>query len=261
VDSTCIDCGTCFHLAPDILKEKEDASVVSLQPENLDEWTRSRAAILSCPTNSIGVHNGAEEFKNAPQIIPLLIADNVYYCGFSARSSFGASSYFIVRPEGNILIDSPRFHPFIVRKLEELGGISHIFLTNRDDVADHQSFAKHFKAKRIIHELEVEVGTHAFEIILNGVDDWDFSSDLKILFTPGHTQGHLCLLYKNKYLFSGDHLFYSPARGSIYAFKSVNWYSWTEQKKSLIKLLNYQFSWIFAGHGGWIQKDESSIKV
>ena len=164
-----------FSSRPRYFKRKEDASVGSLQPEKLDEWTRSRAAILSCPTNSIGVHNGPEEFKNAPQIIPLLIADNVYYCGFSARSSFGASSYLILRPEGNILIDSPRFHPFIVSKLEELGGVSHIlFLTHRDDVADHQSFAKHFKAKRIIHELEVEVGTHAFEIILNGVDDWDF---------------------------------------------------------------------------------------
>ena len=35
--------------------------------------------------------------------------------------ALGASSYLILRPEGNILIDSPRFHPFIVRKLEELG--------------------------------------------------------------------------------------------------------------------------------------------
>ena len=31
--------------------------------------------------------------------------------------------------------------------------------------------------------------------------------------------------------------------------RSVSWYSWTEQKKSLRKLLDYRFEWVLPGHG------------
>ena len=31
--------------------------------------------------------------------------------------------------------------------------------------------------------------------------------------------------------------------------RSVSWYSWTEQKKSLSKLLDYRFQWVLPGHG------------
>ncbi len=31
--------------------------------------------------------------------------------------------------------------------------------------------------------------------------------------------------------------------------RNVSWYSWTEQKKSLRKLLDYRFEWVLPGHG------------
>lgn len=72
----------------------------------------------------------------------------------------------------------------------------------------------------------------ASEIILKGEGDWNFANYLKILFTPGHTQGHLCLLYKNNFLFSGDHLMYSKESEKLYASKNVSWYSWKIQVES-----------------------------
>ena len=55
----------------------------------------------------------------------------VYHCGYHSRKSFGAASYFIQRPGGNILVDSPRFCETLASKLESLGGVRYIILTHR----------------------------------------------------------------------------------------------------------------------------------
>jgi len=34
------------------------------------------------------------------------------------------------------------------------------------------------------------------------------------------------------------------------AWRDYCWYSWPEQIRSLTRLLDYPFEWIFAGHGG-----------
>lgn len=260
VDTTCIDCGTCFHLSPEVFKEENDQSVVIKQPESMKQWEEAKRAILSCPTNSIGVKNAPPEFKAARENLPYLITDEVYYCGYTSRDSFGATSYFIKRSEGNILVDSPRFHPQLVKKLEALGGIEWMFLSHQDDVADHAKFADYFGCKRIIHERDVESSTSSCEMILRDEIDFQLDKDLQILFTPGHTRGHLNLLYKEEFLFTGDHLFYSLEDHHLYASQNVNWYSWKEQLKSLEKLLTYHFRWVLPGHGGWITKSNEELK-
>ena len=50
--------------------------------------------------------------------IPVEGCLDVYHCGYHSELSFGAASYFIRRPEGNILMDSPRFTPALVKGLE-----------------------------------------------------------------------------------------------------------------------------------------------
>ena len=57
------------------------------------------------------------------------------------------------------------------------------------------------------------------------------------------------MVYRNKFLFSGDHLAWSPNRNSLIAFRSACWYSWTEQTRSMEKLLDYDFEWVLPGHG------------
>jgi glyoxylase-like metal-dependent hydrolase (beta-lactamase superfamily II)/ferredoxin len=259
VDTTCIDCGTCFHLGPAIFDEaQDDRSYVMKQPQNLQEWTEAKMAILSCPTNSIGVHEAPEAFKAAPTTLPLKVHENIFYCGYTSRDSFGATTYLIEREEGNILIDSPRFHPILVKELDKKGGVKYMYLSHQDDVADHDLFAEHFKCQRIIHGDDQNHGTKDVEIVLKGEDTFQLDPEILIIPTPGHSKGHTVLLYQNKYLFTGDHLFYSHQQLS--ASKNVCWYSWPKQVASIHKLLNYEFEWILPGHGGWGHLSPLEIK-
>jgi glyoxylase-like metal-dependent hydrolase (beta-lactamase superfamily II) len=57
------------------------------------------------------------------------------------------------------------------------------------------------------------------------------------------------LLYRNQYLFSGDHLWWSEAYKSLHASQSVCWYSWPEQTRSMQRLVDYRFEWVLPGHG------------
>lgn len=190
-DSTCIDCGTCYHFAPELFQEEAQASFVHKQPDSIVEWQRAKNALLSCPTNSIGVKNAPLEFQSTPDSLPQIITEDIYYCGYTARSSFGASSYLIVRPEGNILVDSPKYNTQLVKKLQALGGVTKMLLTHRDDVADHAKFAAHFNCKRVIHQFEVNKDTLGCETILAGEGDWEVAPELKAIFTPGHTATRL----------------------------------------------------------------------
>jgi hypothetical protein len=36
-----------------------------------------------------------------------------------------------VRPQGNILVDSPRFNPVLAKRIQELGGVKYMFLTHK----------------------------------------------------------------------------------------------------------------------------------
>jgi glyoxylase-like metal-dependent hydrolase (beta-lactamase superfamily II)/ferredoxin len=260
VDTSCIDCGTCFHIAPEVFQEQSNLSVVVKQPNGIGEWAQAKEAILSCPTNSIGVQHPPKEFKEAPLTLPRLITDDIYFCGYTSEDSYGATSYLVKTSAGNILIDSPRFNSHLVNEIENLGGVEWMFLSHRDDVAHHQKFRDHFKCQRIIHKDDIQKTTEDCEIVLQGQGDVEFNSDIKIIMTPGHTVGHMVLYYKNKYLFTGDHLFYDFDLSKVYASKSVNWYSWSEQLKSIRKLEELNVEWVFPGHGGWSQLGEGKFK-
>jgi|SRR5215831_16964981 len=250
VDSTCIDCDACRQIAPGTFAETSDASIVYHQPETDRETRRAMMALVACPTGSIGAtrhhdaHLGIDAF-------PELIADNVYYCGFNAESSFGAWSYLIVRPDsagGNVLIDSPRFATQLVKKIESLGGVRTMFLTHQDDVADHERFVARFKCERIMHARD-GADRRGIEKVISGDEAIEIDPDLIAIPVPGHTRGHMVLLYRRKFLFSGDHLAWSPNRNSLIAFRGACWYSWDEQTRSMQKLLNYDFEWVLPGHG------------
>ncbi|PYS58041.1 MAG: MBL fold metallo-hydrolase [Acidobacteria bacterium] len=250
VDSTCIDCDACRQIAPETFTEDHDTSIVHHQPANAGEIKRALMALVACPTASIGTiehhdaHLGIDAF-------PQNIAENVYFCGFTAESSFGAWSYFIARPEiegGNVLIDSPRFATQLGKKIEAAGGVNTMFLTHRDDVADHARFAKKFGCQRIMHA-DDGAGQRGIERVINGDHPVELDHDLVAIPVPGHTRGHMILLYRNKYLFTGDHLAWSPNRETLTAFRSVCWYSWEAQTHSMEKLLDYDFEWVLPGHG------------
>lgn len=251
VDRSCINCGTCRIIAPDLFSEVNGKSAVVRQPNKSGQWVAASRSLISCPTNSIGAKEKHPlELNEAISSFPSLIEDGVYYCGYAARESYGASSYLIVRKAGNVLIDSPRFNPQLVKQIEKLGGIKYLFLTHKDDVADHALFQRHFGCERIIHAEDVTPDTALAETQAHGEAPFPITEDLLAIPTPGHTKGHMVLLYKNKFLFTGDHLAYSAKSNSLYAFHEACWYSWDRQTESIRLLKKFDFEWVLPGHGG-----------
>lgn len=249
VDSSCIDCDTCRWMVPDVFSREAGKSIVWRQPETEKERLAALQAILSCPTASIGTVEPPQDMKAAQASLPIPVADNVYHCGYHSEKSFGAASYFIQRPEGNILIDSPRFAAPLVKQLEALGGVRYLYLTHRDDVADHQKFHDRFGCDRLLHEDDITASTANVEIPLQGTDPIQFLPEITIIPVPGHTKGHTVLLYRDRFLFTGDHLAWSARLNQLYAFRNHCWYSWPQLVQSMAKLTDYSFEWVLPGHG------------
>src|SRR5690348_3590010 len=129
VDSSCIDCDTCRQLAPGTFADSGEFSYVRTQPCGEGDRRAAFRALVACPTGSIGSadKNGVAD---AVAEFPLELEPGVFYCGFNSRKSFGGNSYFVEHPEGNWLIDSPRFVEHLARRFEERGGIRYLFLTH-----------------------------------------------------------------------------------------------------------------------------------
>ena len=261
VDSTCIDCDTCSQLSPMVFRDHGEQCSVYHQPGTFEETQLAMMALVSCPTGSIGTtekhdaHLGIDAF-------PLQLDDNVYFCGFTSESSFGAWSYLITRPDsegGNILIDSPRFATQLTKRMAALGGISRMLLTHKDDIADHELFKERFDCARIMH---ADDGARrlGIEQVLEGQQPIELDHDLVAIPTPGHTRGHVVYLYRRKFLFTGDHLAWSLNRNTLTAFRSATWYSWGEQIESMKKLLDYDFEWVLPGHGDMYHVDVETMR-
>jgi glyoxylase-like metal-dependent hydrolase (beta-lactamase superfamily II)/ferredoxin len=250
VDSSCIDCDACRQIAPETFHDHGGQSSVFRQPGNAAETQRALMALVACPTASIGTTT-RRSAQPGIAAFPTPIVDHVYFCGFTSESTFGAWSYLIVRPPaqgGNILVDSPRFTAPLVRRIEEMGGVSLMFLSHRDDIVDHAKFAAHFHCPRVMHQGD-NAASLGIEQVITGDSQVSLDRDLLVIPTPGHTRGHQVLLYRDEILFTGDHLAWSPNRNTLTAFRSVCWYSWPEQTRSMEKLLAYPFSWVLPGHG------------
>jgi glyoxylase-like metal-dependent hydrolase (beta-lactamase superfamily II)/ferredoxin len=259
VDDTCIDCDACRIFAPQVFSDKGDQSSVYHQPETPEELLAAEKALISCPTASIGSVT-KQDMRPALAALPELVDGDVHRCGYASESSFGAISYLIRRPSGNILIDSPRFSGPLVKNITAMGGVSRMLLTHQDDVADHARFAERFGCERVLHRDDVHPRTASIELQPSGRDPIALDDDLLMIPTPGHTRGHAVFLDRETYLFTGDHLAWSERRGHLYAFRSACWYSWPEQIRSMERLLDYRFEWVLPGHGRPVHLDASSMR-
>src|SRR5262245_6743790 len=248
VDASCIDCDACRWIAPATFDRAGEHSRVHRQPETAAERERALQALVACPTGSIGVLE-AHDFGPARRSFPELVAGDVSYCGWHAESSFGAASYLIRRPPergGNVLVDSPRWSRPLAERLEELGGVATLFLTHVDDVADHARYAARFGCRRVMHAADAPEG---IEVRIEGLEPAALDAELTVIPVPGHTEGSACLLYREEFLFSGDHVAWSESRGHVYAFRDACWFDWDAQIASMERLARQRFAWILPGHG------------
>lgn len=277
VDETCIDCDHCRWIAPAMFHRAGKQSAVHHQPANATEEVNAMQALFTCPTGSIGTTRKTPASQAARKALPLLIEDNVYYSGYSARHTAACTSYFIRHPDGNVLIDSPRFVSSLVQQIEEMGGIRWMYLTHIDHVGDHKKFRTRFGCERIIHADEKnpqawwdytagwgppEAELDDVEHQLTGYQPVELLPQLWIIPVPGHTRGNTVMLYRNRYLFSGDHLFHSPTLGHLAADRLHNWWSWPKQIESMRQLKDYEFEWVLPGHqGGGYHAPAASIRT
>jgi glyoxylase-like metal-dependent hydrolase (beta-lactamase superfamily II)/ferredoxin len=245
VDTSCIDCDLCRQLAPDSFARADRAgqSFVAHQPSDDRQRHRALMALVTCPTSSIGTAHKIDSHA-AARAFPEPVGDGVYFCGYASERSYGAASWLIVRDGGNVLVDSPRAASVLMDRIAELGGIRWMFLTHRDDVADHAKWHARFGCERVAHRLDAPSGT---ERVIDRVSE--LAPDLVIVPVPGHTRGSCVLIDSARHALTGDHVWANDAGDGLEAGRDVCWYSWSEQRKSMAALAEHAFVEVFPGHG------------
>jgi glyoxylase-like metal-dependent hydrolase (beta-lactamase superfamily II) len=104
-------------------------------------------------------------------------------------------------------------------------------------------------------------GRLGIENVIRGDGPVELDNELTAIPVPGHTRGHAVLLYRDKFLFTGDHLAWSPRRNTLIAFRDACWYSWSEQTNSMERLLEYDFEWVLPGHGRIHQDSRPNMRA
>ena len=251
VDRSCIDCDLCRQLAPGVFarSDREAQSFVAYQPHDAGEQHRALMALVTCPTSSIGTTRKLDS-RDAARALPEPIeARDVYFVGWASEASYGAASWLVRRPDGNVLVDSPRASSILFERLAELGGVSLMFLSHRDDVADHAAIRERFACERVLHRADVSHGTRDVERIVDGTAPIALAPDLTIVPVPGHTRGSCVLVYRDMFAFTGDHVWASDDGDHLEAGRDVCWYSWPEQRRSMERLADHAFVQVLPGHG------------
>ena len=248
VDTTCIDCDAARQVAPGLIVRATDGlSVFARQPVSDEEVTMAWRATMVCPTRSVG---HVRLRRPERPVYPHDLGDGVHRLGHNARSSFGAHAYLVVRPEGNLMVDAPRWTREVYEPVTALGGIADILLTHRDDVADADRYAERFGARVWIHAADAGAAPYATDLV-DGEDPVTVRPDVIAFPVPGHTRGSVLWLVDGHLLFSGDSLAWSPRRERLVAFRDACWYSWSAQRDSLQRFADsgLRFDRLFCGHG------------
>lgn len=257
VDDSCIDCDTCRQVAPLIFVEVAGHSAVQVQPEESSALEAAALAAIACPVDAIG--GDASAIRAAAQAFPQRVSELAWYCGWTSRHSFGASSWLLRTPAGLLMIDSPRWSPQLATAIERMGGLAGIFLTHRDDIADAARWAERFHAPRWIHARDADAHPAA-EHWIEGDDPLEILPGATAIPTPGHTAGSWCLHHAD-HLFTGDHLWWSRNRQRLTASKDYCWHDWDEQIASVKRLRRWDFAHLLPGHGERRQGTVASLRA
>ena len=257
VDTRCIDCGTCHQLVPELFEAVSDQSVVARQPLGPEGEHRAWLAAEACPTQSIG---RTPRVPRPAGLYPLPIDGPVYDLGHTSEASFGATSYLVLRPDGNLMVDAPRYTRSLTAPLDALGGVAHVLLTHRDDVADAPRWAERYHARVWIHEADSSAAPCATDL-LRGTSPTVVAPGVVAVPVPGHTRGSVIFAVEDTWLFTGDSLAWSHRRRDLVAFRDACWYSWAEQTRSLDRLAStVSFSWVLPGHGARVHLDPADAR-
>ncbi|MFW9257920.1 MBL fold metallo-hydrolase [Nostoc sp. CALU 546] len=154
------------------------------------------------------------------------------------RDTLGGTSYFIVRNEGNILIDCPALDQTNQDFLRSHGGVRWLFITHRGAIGKTAEFQQTFDCEVLIQEQEA--------YLLPGLTVTTFRQKFtldaatQVIWTPGHSPGSSCLYYSQLggILFSGRHLLPNQ-HGNPVLLRSAKTFHWPRQIQSLRLLLEH----------------------
>jgi glyoxylase-like metal-dependent hydrolase (beta-lactamase superfamily II) len=249
VDDRCIACDVARQHAPDHITATDDGkSIVTRQPANPDEELTLWRAALACPTRSVGTTSRRQA---PPGVFPMPVAPGVFLCGHNDLRSFGAHSWFVSQAHDSFLVDAPHWNRTLVQAMEDAGGIDHVLLTHRDDIADAQRYAGHFGARVWIHAADRDAAPFATDII-TAADEAAIFPGMVAFAVPGHTRGSVLYLHRQRHLFAGDTLAWSTQTSDLRPIETI-WYSRQEHQRSLARLArsDHRFEYVFPGHGDW----------
>ena len=253
INERCIDCGTCWTFDPDHFAAGAGTAVVAHQPRGASSQRQALLASQACPVAAIETSRALQRTTPAdgfPSWICSHAAGEVFYCGWVSQRSFGARSWLIQRADGNVMVDVPRWSAPLARRIQAMGGLAQIVLTHRDDVADHQRWAQAFACERWIHRGDADAAPSA-EQVLEGQEPLELAPQIKLLPTPGHTPGSLCLLLgdQRRVLFSGDHVWWNRDQSVLVCSERYCWWDFNVQIRSLQRLQPLDVAWLLPGHG------------
>ena len=248
VDTRCIRCDVARHWAPGLIEMDTDGrSYLARQPVNADETAALWRAAAACPTQSIG----NVEVRRPPQpAFPAELTPGVWALGHNAQSSFGAHSYLVARSDGNLMVDSPRYLRSLAERVDDLGGVTHVLLSHRDDVADADRWAERYGADVWIHTADADAAPYA-TVIFDGHDPTPVAAGTVALPTPGHTEGSVVFHVDDRWLFTGDTLHWNHRRNELDVTPEQTFYSWEALADSMDRLSGLTAEWVFPGHGMW----------
>ena len=247
VDDRCIRCDAARNWAPGLIDaDAAGRSFVARQPVDAAQQAAMWRAAVACPTKSIG---NLDHPTEPPGVFPYPLSDKVLALGNNALSSFGAHSFLVECPGGNLMIDSPRYNRKLAENIDSLGGIAHILLSHRDDVADADRWAQRYGARVWISEAELDAAPYATDI--TGDATAVISPGVLSIPAPGHTQGHVVYHIDDKFLFTGDTLHWNHRRSELDVFPKQTFFSWVTLADTMDKLAALNVEWVFPGHGMW----------
>lgn len=265
---------------PDSFEEGAFTGVLR-QPRSQADLVAARTAVAACPFGALRLQGPSRERLRelGPpwRDWPKRLEDNVWAVGHPSTKNFGALAYYIAREDGGVLIDPPRPSEALYQWLAEHGGVRWLFLTHRDHTHHHAEFARRFPGCRRIlgsadvnlreseyrpatGDVEFKLGAQLAPLSLTGepLPEAALSErEFVVLPQPGHTPGSLCLLYRGRFLFSGDHLGYARHLGHPVSPRLQCWEDWERQSRSVRYLAtlaaagHLRFSWLLPGHGEW----------
>jgi len=167
---------------------------------------------------------------------PRLVLENTFAFPPN-RDTLGATAYFIVENESNILVDCPAWDEINQTFLRERGGVRLLFLTHRGAIAKAREIQEVTGCDILIQEQEA----YLLPGLQLTVFEREFAvSDRTLAFwTPGHSPGSSCLYDTGNggVLFSGRHLL--PNReGAPVPLLTAKTFHWPRQINSVKSIID-----------------------